>query len=112
MQTDSFTILVRSDKYAYKIPQGQLTMLRFQAHVFRFIFGIHQRVIKLPKEYHHVFGDFYQWMHLSKAYIDFSKGAEATFELVIFAERVRLVNTPNIIVHTPIVITHTPGPKQ
>lgn len=56
-----------------------------------------QRVIKLPEEDPHVFDDFYDWMHSSEPHVDFSKGAEATFDLAIFAEKYQICHLKNQI---------------
>lgn len=99
MQTDSFTILVGPDQCAYKIPQGRLTI---HSSVFLRMCSAPslestQRVIKLPEENPHVFDDFYDRMHSSKPHFDLRMGAEAIFDLAIFAEKYHICHLKNQI---------------
>ena len=55
------------------------------------------RIIKLPEDDLHVFDDFYDWTHSSKPHVDFSKGAEAMFDLAIFAEKYQICHLKNQI---------------
>lgn len=99
MQTDSLTILVGPDQCAYKVPQGRLTMhssvfLRMCCAPFP---ESTQRVIKLPEENPRVFDDFYAWMHSSKPRVDLVMGAQAIFDLAIFAEKYKICHLTNQI---------------
>lgn len=99
MQTDSFTVLVGPDQCAYKIPQSRLTMHSsvFERMCSAPFLESTERVIKLPEEDPHVFDDFYDWMHSSKPHVDFNKGAEAVFDLAIFAEKYQICHLKNQI---------------
>lgn len=84
---------------AYKIPQGRLAMHSsvFERMCSAAFLESTQRIIKLPEEDPHVFDDFYDWMHSSKPHVDFSKGAEAMFDLAIFAEKYQICHLKNQI---------------
>lgn len=99
MQTDSFTILVGPDECAYKIPEGRLT---FHSSVFSYMCSAsfaksNERVIKLPEEDPRVFDDFYDWMYSSKPCVDIAMGAQAMFDLAIFAEKYHICHLKNRI---------------
>lgn len=99
MQTDCFTILVGPDQCAYKVPEGRLTI---HSSVFSRMCSAPflesaQRVIKLPEEDPHVFDDFYDWMYSSKPHVDLRMGAQAVFDLAIFAEKYQICHLKNQI---------------
>lgn len=97
MQTDSFTILVGPEQYAYKVPQGRLTMHSavFERMCSAPFLESTQRVIKLPEEDPEVFDNFFDWMHSSKPQVDLSKGTDAIFDLAIFAEKYQICHLKN-----------------
>lgn len=99
MQTDSFTVLVGPDQYAYKVPEARLTMHSpvFERMCSAPFLESTQRVIELPEEDPVVFDDFFDWMHSSKPQVDFSKGPGAIFDLAIFAEKYQICHLKNQI---------------
>lgn len=96
-QTDRFTILVGPNKSAYEVPEGLLNMrsIVFERMCSAPFLESTQRVINLPEEEPENFDCFFDWIYSLRPHVGFGNGAEAVFNLAIFAEKYLVCHLKN-----------------